>query len=88
MVSVHARVTPQSVKLIGRKQLALMKRGACFINTARGPLADYDALHVTLASRCLSGAMLDTFANEPVPSDCHWLALTALSTARVARWGN
>jgi D-3-phosphoglycerate dehydrogenase / 2-oxoglutarate reductase len=71
VVSIHARVTPQSVELIGRKQLALMKRGANFVNTARGPLVDYDAL----ASGCLSGAMLDTFANEPVPSDCPLLQL-------------
>lgn len=79
VVSVHARVTPQSVKLIGRKQLALMKRGAYFINTARGPLVDYDALHDALASRYLSGAMLDTFADEPVPSDCPLLQLPSVT---------
>jgi D-3-phosphoglycerate dehydrogenase / 2-oxoglutarate reductase len=75
VVSIHARVTSQSVKLIGRKELALMKPGAYFINTARGPLVDYDALYGALASECLSGAMLDTFASEPVPSNCPLLQL-------------
>jgi D-3-phosphoglycerate dehydrogenase len=70
VVSVHARVAPKTVTLIGPKQLALMKRGAYLINTARGPLVDYDALYASLASSHLSGAMLDTFANEPVPTNC------------------
>ena len=35
VVSVHVRVTPKTVKLIGPEQLALMKRVAYFINTAR-----------------------------------------------------
>jgi D-3-phosphoglycerate dehydrogenase / 2-oxoglutarate reductase len=76
VVSLHARMTSKTVKLIGPKQLALMKRGAYFINTARGPLVDYDALYAALASSHLSGAMLDTFAKEPVPTDCPLLQLS------------
>jgi D-3-phosphoglycerate dehydrogenase len=72
---VHSRVTPETIKLIGHKQLAMMKRDAYFINTTRGPLVDYDALYEALASSRLSGAMLDTFAIEPVPSDWPLLQL-------------
>jgi D-3-phosphoglycerate dehydrogenase len=75
VISVHSRVTPETIKLIGHKQLAMMKRDAYFINTARGPLVDYDALYEALASSRLSGAMLDTFAIEPVPSDWPLLQL-------------
>lgn len=75
VVSLHARVTPETTGFIGRTQFAAMKPGALFVNTARGPLVDYDALHDALASGHLSGAMLETFAIEPVPPDWKLLQL-------------
>jgi D-3-phosphoglycerate dehydrogenase / 2-oxoglutarate reductase len=52
-----------------------MKKDAIFVNTARGPLVDYDALYEALRSRRLRGAMLETFAVEPVPPDWPLLKL-------------
>jgi D-3-phosphoglycerate dehydrogenase / 2-oxoglutarate reductase len=75
VISLHARVTPETTGLIGRAALAGVKKGAFFINTARGPLVDYDALYDALASGQLGGAMLDTFAVEPTPSDWPLLKL-------------
>jgi D-3-phosphoglycerate dehydrogenase len=75
VVTLHARVTPETTGFIGRHQFAAMKRGAYFINTARGPLVDYDALYDALASGHLAGAMLETFAIEPVPPDWPLLRL-------------
>jgi D-3-phosphoglycerate dehydrogenase len=65
IVSIHARVTPQTMNMMGAAEFAQMKRGAYFINTARGPLVDYAALYEALASGHLAGAGLDTFAVEP-----------------------
>ena len=52
-----------------------MKDGAYFINTARGPLVDYDALYDALTSGKLAGAGLETFGVEPVPPDWPLLKL-------------
>jgi D-3-phosphoglycerate dehydrogenase / 2-oxoglutarate reductase len=75
VITLHARVTPETTGFIGRDQLARTKKGAIFINTARGPMVDYDALYNALASGQLGGAMLDTFAVEPVPPDWPLLRL-------------
>ncbi|GAA2459267.1 2-hydroxyacid dehydrogenase [Actinomadura vinacea] len=67
IVSLHARVTPETRGLIGAREIALMPAGSVLINVARGPLLDYDALCAALASGHLMGAGLDTFAEEPPP---------------------
>lgn len=69
IVSLHARVTPQTVGMMGAAQFAQMKPGAYFINTARGPLVDYDALYEALRSGNLGGAGIDCFPEEPPPPD-------------------
>jgi D-3-phosphoglycerate dehydrogenase len=75
IISLHARVTPETVGLIDAAALAQMKRGAYLINTARGPLVDYEALYHALATGHLAGAGLDTLALEPPPPDWPLLRL-------------
>jgi len=75
VVTLHARVTAETRGFIGRKQFAAMRKGAYFINTARGPLVDYEALTEALKSGQLRGAALETFAVEPVPADLELLRL-------------
>jgi len=60
--------TPQTEKMIGANELALLPRGAYFINIARGAVVDEPALIEALRSGHLSGAALDVFAEEPLPS--------------------
>ncbi len=75
VITLHARVTEETAGFIGRAQFAAMRPGAIFVNTARGPLVDYDALYLALSSGHLGGAAIETFAVEPVPADWPLLAL-------------
>ena len=66
-VSVHARLTPETRHMLGEREFALMKRSAYFVNTARGPLVDEEALVRALRERRIAGAGLDVYENEPTP---------------------
>jgi phosphoglycerate dehydrogenase-like enzyme len=67
--------SPESDKIIGARELALMRPEAYLVNIARGPLVDEPALVDALASGRLRGAGLDVFVEEPVPYDNPLLAL-------------
>ena len=75
VVSLHARVTEETKGFLGAPQFARMKRGAYFINTARGPMVDYPALYEALRDGHLRGAMLETFWQEPPPPEAPLLKL-------------
>jgi D-3-phosphoglycerate dehydrogenase len=68
IVSLHARVTPETRGLIGAREIGLMPPGSVLVNVARGPLLDDEALCDALESGHLMAAGLDTFAQEPVPA--------------------
>ena len=75
IVTLHPRVSEETRNMANAEAFAKMKPGALFVNTARGPLCDYDALYEALVSGHLGGAMLETFAVEPVPADWPLLQL-------------
>lgn len=76
VVTLHPRVTPQTKGMIGREQIALMKRGAYIVNTTRGQVLDYSALYDALVSGKLKGAVLDTFDPEPPLAESPLLKLS------------
>lgn len=75
VVSLHARVTDETRGFLAAPQFRAMKPGSWFINTARGPMVDYDDLYAALVSGHLRGAMLETFWQEPPPADAPILRL-------------
>jgi phosphoglycerate dehydrogenase-like enzyme len=56
-------------RLINAARLAVMKPDAFLINVGRGPQVDVAALADTLRNRCIAGAALDVFDQEPLPED-------------------
>jgi D-lactate dehydrogenase len=64
VVSLHAPLNPQTHYLLNRESLAVMKRGACLINTSRGKLIDTAALIHALKSGHLGGVALDVYEGE------------------------
>jgi len=67
-VSLHATNIPENRGLIGAETFAKMKPTAFFINTARGPIVDEDALHEALTKGTIAGAGLDVHTIEPRPT--------------------
>lgn len=67
VVSLHPPTTPDTINLINRQTLALMKRGSVLINTARGAVLDEEALCEALDRGQLFGVALDVFKVEPLP---------------------
>ncbi|MDO4547614.1 MAG: phosphoglycerate dehydrogenase [Clostridia bacterium] len=73
-VSLHLPLMATTEKFIGEREIALMKKDAVLINTARGGLVDEDALLAALREGRLYGAGLDAFCHEPPESD-EWFDL-------------
>jgi len=61
--------------LINADTLAKMREGSLLINTARGPLVDYQALTDALKKGRPAAAMLETFDIEPPSADMELLSL-------------
>jgi glyoxylate reductase len=64
VVTLHVPLTPETRGLIDARRLALLRDGACLVNTARGEIVDEPALVAALVSGRIR-AGLDVFAEEP-----------------------
>ncbi len=65
IISIHCPLNNSTRNMINYEAFSRMKQGAIFINTARGPIADYDALTYFLENGKLKGAGLDVYPAEP-----------------------
>ena len=69
IVSIHLPLTPETKGMIGKRELALMKKDAYLINTARSEVVDNVALAEALMEERIAGAALDVFGREPPDFD-------------------
>lgn len=74
-VSMHLRLSEKTKHMIGRNELAKMKKTAYIINTARSGLIDTAALAEALKNRIIGGAAVDVFDEEPLPASHPFLKL-------------
>lgn len=86
IVSLHTPLNDSTRGLIGKEQLALMKKNAVLINTARGPVVDSQALAEALNEERIAGACIDVFETEPPVKKEHPLlnAKHVIATPHVA----
>ena len=72
IVTIHISLTPATAELFNRERLALMKKGAYLINTARGRIVETDALVEAMESGHLAGYAGDVWYPQPAPGDHPW----------------
>ncbi|TIC81092.1 phosphoglycerate dehydrogenase [Nocardioides sp. GY 10127] len=65
VISVHLPRTPETLGLIGERELGLVKPSLVLVNAARGGIVDEAALHRALLEGRVAAAGLDSFAEEP-----------------------
>jgi len=67
-VSLHVPLTAETERMIGERELRLMRSTAILVNTARGGIIDQPALVRALHEGWIAGAALDVAAVEPIPA--------------------
>ncbi|KAL3455146.1 D-isomer specific 2-hydroxyacid dehydrogenase [Aspergillus heterothallicus] len=78
VVSLHNVLSERSRGVVGKDELAAMKKTALLVNTSRGPLIDEAAILEVLNSGGIAGAAIDVFEPEPLPLESPW---------RTTAWG-
>ena len=68
-ISVHVPRNEQTLNMIGKKQIGMMKPTVRLINCARGGIINEDDLYDALAQNKIAGAALDVFSKEPPEND-------------------
>ncbi len=66
ILSFHCPLTSENAEMLNRESLALMKKSAVVVNTARGKLINPDDLYEALKSGHIWAAALDTHYEEPI----------------------
>ena len=69
VVTLHVPELPSTRNMMAAPQFAQMKKGAVFINAARGTCVEIDALAAALQSEHIGGAAIDVFPKEPKAND-------------------
>ena len=70
IISVHCPLNADSENMFRRETFEKMKKGALFVNTARGGVMSEEDLYNALESGHLGGACIDTLRTEPMKEDC------------------
>jgi len=95
VLSIHVPLTDETYRLLGSRELALLKPTAILVNTSRGAVLDEPALVEALVAGRIAGAALDVYDQEPLDTahpfttlgnvvlSAHAASFTRLSVARM-----
>ena len=72
VVTINCPLHPETENLFDEAMIARMKRGAYLVNTARGKIANRDAIAAALRSGQLAGYAGDVWFPQPAPRDHPW----------------
>lgn len=75
-ITIHAKATEENDDLLNETRINSMKKTVYLINTAKGSIVDYEALHKALKEKKIAGAALDVFPLEPIDEDNKFLELS------------
>jgi D-3-phosphoglycerate dehydrogenase / 2-oxoglutarate reductase len=64
-VTLHVPETPETMGMIGEKEIAVMQRGSYLMNLSRGTVVDLEAVASALKSGHLGGTAVDVYPVEP-----------------------
>ena len=76
VVSIHAPLNERTDRLIGAKELAMMKPTAYLVNMGRGAIVVEEDLAAAVDFGVIAGAGMDVFVTEPIPEDHPYLKMT------------
>ncbi len=68
IISLHLALNESNKGFFGEKEFKMMKNGALFVNTSRGPIVDEEALINELKKNRIN-AVLDVYTKEPLSND-------------------
>ena len=88
-VTIHCPLNKETEKMIGEKELKMMKQTAYLVNTARGKIIDEKALINALKNKEIKGAGLDVLETEPIPQNHEFLKMdNVILTPHVSFYSN
>ena len=85
-LTVHCPLTDATREKFDSDVFSKMKKGAYFINTARGGIINEQALYDALSSEQLSGAAIDVLTTEPMQQDCVLLGAPNITITPHIAW--
>ena len=86
IISLHVPLSAETKHLITQAELNLIKPNAILINTARGPIVNYNDLKNALINKTLAGAAIDVYEKEP-PLDKDYILFNAPNTVLLPHIG-
>lgn len=85
IISIHLRLSDETKDFFGKAEFEKMKNDCVLINTARAGLVDQEAMLEALREKRISGAAVDVFEQEPLPTENEYIKLDNITmTSHIA----